>query len=44
VRFDNLFNRAYVGSVIVNESNQRYFEAAPGRASYIMFNAGWRTD
>jgi iron complex outermembrane receptor protein len=43
-RLDNLFNRAYVGSVIVNESNQRYFEAAPGRTAYIMFNAGWRTD
>jgi iron complex outermembrane recepter protein len=43
-RLDNLFNRAYVGSVIVNESNQRYFEAAPGRTAYIMFNASWRTD
>ena len=44
IRLDNIFNRAYVGSVIVNESNQRYFEAAPGRAAYIMFNAGWRAD
>jgi iron complex outermembrane receptor protein len=43
-RLDNLFNRTYVGSVIVNESNKRYFEAAPGRTAYIMFNAGWRTD
>lgn len=30
-RVDNLFDRAYIGSVIVNESNGRYFEPAPGR-------------
>ena len=30
-RVDNLFDREYVGSVIVNESNGRYFESAPGR-------------
>ncbi|WNN46587.1 TonB-dependent receptor PqqU [Winslowiella toletana] len=30
-RVDNLFNREYVGSVIVNEGNGRYFEPAPGR-------------
>ncbi|WP_058910107.1 TonB-dependent receptor PqqU [Entomohabitans teleogrylli] len=30
-RADNLFDRQYVGSVIVNESNGRYFEPAPGR-------------
>jgi iron complex outermembrane receptor protein len=30
-RVDNLFDRDYVGSVIVNESNGRYFEPAPGR-------------
>jgi iron complex outermembrane receptor protein len=41
---DNLANRAYVGSVIVNESNSRFFEAAPGRTAYIMFNAGRRAD
>jgi iron complex outermembrane receptor protein len=41
---DNLANRDYVGSVIVNESNSRYFEAAPGRTAYIMFNAGLRSD
>jgi iron complex outermembrane recepter protein len=39
---DNLANRAYVGSVIVNETNGRFFEAAPGRAAYIMFNAALR--
>ncbi|WP_172606536.1 TonB-dependent receptor PqqU [Pantoea coffeiphila] len=30
-RVDNLFDRQYVGSVIVNEGNGRYFEPAPGR-------------
>ena len=30
-RVDNLFDRNYVGSVIVNEGNGRYFEPAPGR-------------
>ena len=30
-RVDNLFDREYAGSVIVNESNGRYFEPAPGR-------------
>jgi iron complex outermembrane receptor protein len=41
-RLDNLANRAYVGSVIVNETNSRFFEAAPGRTAYIMFNAALR--
>ena len=30
-RIDNLFDRTYAGSVIVNEGNQRYYEPAPGR-------------
>ncbi|MDV5141098.1 TonB-dependent receptor [Chimaeribacter arupi] len=30
-RVDNLFDRRYVGSVIVNEGNGRYYEPAPGR-------------
>ncbi|EOC1305262.1 TonB-dependent receptor [Cronobacter dublinensis] len=30
-RVDNLFDKSYVGSVIVNESNARYYEPAPGR-------------
>jgi iron complex outermembrane receptor protein len=41
-RLDNLANRAYVGSVIVNESNSRFFEPAPGRTAYILFNAALR--
>jgi len=39
---DNLANRAYVGSVIVDETNSRFFEPAPGRTAYIMFNAALR--
>lgn len=29
-RIENLFDRRYAGSVIVDESNGRYFEPAPG--------------
>ena len=28
---DNLFNKQYIGSVIVNEGNNRFFEPADGR-------------
>jgi iron complex outermembrane receptor protein len=38
-RIDNLVNRRYVGSVIVNETNSRFFEPEPGRAAYVMFSA-----
>ncbi len=31
VRLDNVGNTRYVGSVIANESNRRFFESAPGR-------------
>src|SRR6266478_6588802 len=41
-RLDNLAGRAYVGSVIVNETNSRFFEPAPGRTAYIMFYAALR--
>jgi iron complex outermembrane receptor protein len=30
-RLNNLFDRTYVGSVIVGDTNRRYYEAAPGR-------------
>ena len=30
-RVDNVFNREYVGAVIVGDSNGRYYEPAPGR-------------
>jgi len=31
LRFDNIFDRQYVGSVIVGDGNSRFYEAAPGR-------------
>jgi iron complex outermembrane receptor protein len=42
MRIDNLANRHYVDSVIVNESNSRYFEPEPGRNVYLMFSATHR--
>ena len=31
VRIDNLADRSYAGSVIVNETNSHFYEPAPGR-------------
>jgi iron complex outermembrane receptor protein len=42
LRLDNLANRRYVGSVIVNETNTRYFEPEPGATVYLMFSASYR--
>jgi iron complex outermembrane receptor protein len=42
LRVDNILNRHYVGSVIVNESNGRYFESAPGRAGYVLVTFSYR--
>jgi iron complex outermembrane recepter protein len=42
LRLDNLANRRYVGSVIVNESNGRYFEPEPGRSVYLMLTVTYR--
>ena len=42
VRVNNLFDRNYVGSVIVNDSNQRFFEPAPGRNFLIGANASYQ--
>jgi len=39
VRVENLADRKYAGSVIVNESNGRYFESAPGRNNYAGLSA-----
>lgn len=41
-RIDNLTNRSYVGSVIVNETNSRFFEPEPGRTFDLMFTASHR--
>jgi iron complex outermembrane receptor protein len=42
LRLDNLTNRSYVGSVIVNETNSRYFEPEPGRTVYLMVTVSHR--
>jgi iron complex outermembrane receptor protein len=31
LRVDNVGDRSYVGSVIVNDGNSRFYEPAPGR-------------
>ena len=41
-RVDNLFGRAYIGSVIVNEGNARFFEPAPGRTWLAGASAQYR--
>ncbi len=42
-RVDNLFDKEYIGSVIVNESNGRYYEPAPGRRNYgVGINLAWQ--
>lgn len=41
LRVDNLADRQYAGSVIVNEGNRRFFEPAPGRGWLLGANAGY---
>jgi iron complex outermembrane receptor protein len=38
-RLENLLDRKYAGSVIVNDGNSRFFEPAPGRSAYAGLNA-----
>ncbi|EHR73614.1 outer membrane receptor protein [Burkholderiales bacterium JOSHI_001] len=42
VRVENLAQRQYIGSVIVNEANQRYFE--PGSPRSLMLSVRWKKD
>ena len=39
-RVDNLFDQQYIGSVIVNEGNARYYEPAPGRNWTVGMSGG----
>lgn len=39
VRVNNLFDRTYVGSLIVGDASKRYYEAAPGRNWMAGFSA-----
>lgn len=41
-RIDNLTDRKYAGSVIVNEGNGRYFEPAAGRNHVLSVSASYR--
>ncbi|HEY8975978.1 MAG TPA: TonB-dependent receptor [Burkholderiaceae bacterium] len=41
-RVDNVTDRRYVGSVIVNEGNGRYFEPAPGRTFFAGLTTSYR--
>ena len=40
-RIDNLFNRKYVGSVIVNNTQNLYYESAPGRNYGVGLNVSY---
>jgi iron complex outermembrane receptor protein len=42
LRLDNIANRHYEETLIVNESNMRYFEPDPGRVVYLMLTATWQ--
>ena len=42
VRVDNAGNKGYIGSVIVAEANNRYYEPAPGRNYMIGINAEFK--
>jgi iron complex outermembrane receptor protein len=40
VGFNNVWNRFYVASVVINAANGRYYEPAPGRNMYVGFSLG----
>ncbi|MBS0374100.1 MAG: TonB-dependent receptor [Proteobacteria bacterium] len=42
LRVDNVTDRRYAGTIIVNESNGRYFEPDPGRTYYLLLTASFR--
>jgi iron complex outermembrane receptor protein len=44
VHVENATDRAYVGSVIVNEANRRWFEPSPGRSWYAGVSAAYVFD
>jgi iron complex outermembrane receptor protein len=43
LRLNNVFDRSYSGSVIVNESNGRYFEPAPRRNVFGGLRIDWKS-
>lgn len=42
-RVDNLFDATYIGSVIVNEGNARYYEPGPGRGLLLGLRWQWES-
>jgi len=42
LRLNNVFDRSYIGSVIVGDTNKRYYEAAPGRQWIAGFSTEYR--
>jgi iron complex outermembrane receptor protein len=41
-RLENLLDKTYVGSVIVNEGNSRFFESGPDRTAMLGLQWSWR--
>ncbi len=41
-RINNVFDRAHIGSVIVNEGNGRYYEPGPGRGLLLGLRWDWQ--
>ena len=39
LRIENLFDKSYIGSVIVGDTNQRFYEPAPRRNAIVGINA-----
>jgi iron complex outermembrane receptor protein len=42
LRLNNVFDRGYIGSVIVGDANKRYYEAAPGRQWIVGFTTEYK--
>jgi iron complex outermembrane receptor protein len=42
LRLNNVFDRGYIGSVIVGDTNKRYYESAPGRQWMAGFTGEYR--
>jgi len=40
-RLDNVFDRRYVGTVIVNETNRRYYEPSADRTALLMVHVAF---
>ncbi|KOQ71241.1 TonB-dependent receptor family protein [Stenotrophomonas maltophilia] len=41
-RLENVLDQAYIGSVIVNDGNGRYYEPGPGRRASVGLQWSWR--